>query len=62
MKYSEIEKKLKAAGCYWVYDGKRHPFWYSPVTDKTFPLSHHKSEEAKRGTMKDISKDAGVKL
>lgn len=62
MKYSEVEKKLKAAGCRWVRDGKRHPLWFSPITGKEFALSYHRSEEAKKGTLKDISKDAGVKL
>lgn len=62
MKYSEIERKLKKSGCYWVKDGKKHPIWYSPITKKEFQLSHHKSQEAKLGTLKSISKDSGVKL
>lgn len=49
MKYSEIERKLKKAGCYFVYDGD-HPYWYSPLTGNIFPLSHHKSQGAKWGT------------
>ena len=61
MKYSEIERKLKKAGCYFVYDGD-HPYWYSPLTGNIFPLSHYKSQEAKWGTMKAISKVSGVKL
>ena len=62
MKYSEIERKLKKAGCYWIRNGKRHPIWYSPITVKEFSLSYHLGEEAKFGTMKSISKDSGVKL
>lgn len=62
MKYSEIERKLKKAGCYWVRDGSRHPIWFSPITRKEFELSYHLSQEAKFGTMKSISKDSGVKL
>lgn len=61
MKYSEIEKKLRRSGCYLIRDGA-HPLWYSPMTGKTFPLSHHKTEEAKIGTLKAISKMSGVKL
>jgi len=34
MKYSEIERKLKKAGCYWKKDGKKHPIWYSPNNRK----------------------------
>jgi predicted RNA binding protein YcfA (HicA-like mRNA interferase family) len=62
MKYSEVEKKLKKAGCY--EDGKMggHPLWYSPITDKYFKMSHHKSEEIAKGTFKSICKDSGVKL
>ena len=61
MKYSELERKLKKAGCYYVYDGD-HPIWYSPITGQKFKLSHHISEEVKTGTLKAISKASGVKL
>lgn len=61
MKYSEIERKLRKAGCYLIRNGD-HPLWYSPTTGKVFPLSHHKLEEAKFGTLKSISKMSGVKL
>ncbi|MCL2245782.1 MAG: type II toxin-antitoxin system HicA family toxin [Lentimicrobiaceae bacterium] len=62
MRYSEIERKLKVAGCYCVSESGRHPLWYSPITKLKFSLSHHKSEEAKSGTVKSISKDSGVRL
>jgi hypothetical protein len=62
MKYSEIERKVKKAGCYYVRDGKRHPIWYSPLTGKEFDLSHHRSEEAKFGTLKSISAYSVVNL
>lgn len=62
MKYSEIERKLAKQGCMFLRDGKKHPIWFSPITGKEFQLSHHKSEEAKFGTMKSISKDSGVKF
>ena len=62
MKYSEVERKLKKGGCYWVKDGKKHPKWYSPVTGKYFELSYHRSEEVKPGTLNSISKISGVKL
>ncbi len=61
MKYKELEKKLKAAGCYPV--GKQmsgHPLWYSPITDKMFKMSNHGSEEVATGTLKAILKMAGV--
>lgn len=63
MKYSELEKKLKKAGC---YDIRRqmngHPLWYSPITGLNFKMSNHKSEEIAKGTLKAISKQSGVKL
>ena len=62
MKYSEIHKKLKKAGCRLDHNGKRHPIWYSPITGKYFETSHHGSEEAKKGTLKDIERRSGVKL
>ncbi|GHT14089.1 toxin HicA [Bacteroidia bacterium] len=62
MRYSEIERRVKKAGCRYVRDGKKHPIWYSPITGMEFQLSHHKSEEAKFGTQQSISKNSGVKL
>lgn len=41
---------------------EKHPLWYSPITGKEFVLSNHRSEEVKKGTLKDISKDSGVRL
>jgi predicted RNA binding protein YcfA (HicA-like mRNA interferase family) len=62
MKYSEVERKLKKAGCYCINENGRHPEWFSPFTDLTFYLSHHKSEEVKAGTLSKISKASGIKL
>lgn len=60
MKYSELEKKLKAAGCRFERNGKRHPLWYSPNTGNTAGLSYHRSEEVASGTLKDILTKMGV--
>ena len=62
MKYSEIERKLKKAGCYFYRSGGNHQIWFSPITNKKFALSHHKSEEAPIVTVKSISNNSGVKL
>lgn len=59
MKYHELEKKLKEAGCYQV-GSNRHPFWYSPITKMTFQTSHHGGKEVATGTLKKIMKDAGI--
>lgn len=61
MKYSELEKKLKKIGCYLFKDGSRHPIWKSPVTNKLFAMSYHKSQEVKNGTLNSIKKSAGLK-
>lgn len=61
MKYSEIHRKLKKAGCYEI-GTNRHPWWYSPITGKKFQTSHHESEEAASGTLRQIEKLSGVKF
>lgn len=60
MKYSELEKKLRKAGCYPIGNND-HPIWYSPITGKRFQTGHHKSEEVKKGTLEKILKMAGIK-
>lgn len=63
MKYSELHRKLKKAGCY--YTGQElagHPQWFSPITGKYFPTSHHDSREVTKSTLKNIIRDSGVKL
>ena len=61
MKYNELERLLKKAGCRLCDEEGRHPTWYSSKTGKYFQTSHHKSEEVKPGTLKSILKDAGLK-
>ncbi|MBO7603685.1 MAG: type II toxin-antitoxin system HicA family toxin [Bacteroidales bacterium] len=62
MKYSEIHRKLRRAGCFIVKNGKKHPIWKSPITGQFFETSYHESEEAKPGTKNDIAKRSGVAL
>lgn len=62
MKYKELERKLKANGCYPL--GKQmsgHPLWFSPITQKEFRMSNHGSEEVATGTLRSILKIAGIK-
>jgi len=61
MKYSELKKKLKNAGCYLYKQGANHEQWYSPKTDKIFQVGRHNSEEVAAGTLSDILKRAGLK-
>jgi len=60
MKYSEVERKLKKSGCYESGEMDGHPLWYSPITEKYFKMSRHKSKEIAKGTFFSIRKDSGV--
>lgn len=62
MKYKELEKMVKKAGCYDM--GRQmagHPLWYSPKTGLSFQMSNHGSEEVATGTLNKILKRAGLK-
>ncbi len=60
MKYSELERKLKSAGCRISREGSSHTMWYSPITGQTFPVGRHKNEEVAKGTLKSILRAAGL--
>lgn len=61
MKNSELKRLLKKNGCKHIgeYDG--HEKWYSPITEKEFPVPRHNSKELATGTANRILKDAGLK-
>lgn len=50
MRYSELEKLIKQAGCYILKEGANHSIWYSPITQKKFPVGRHRTEEVPTGT------------
>ena len=60
VKYSELYKRLREIKCCIVREGANHSMWYSPVTGKTFPVSHHKGQEVPTGTLKSIERDSGL--
>lgn len=60
MKYTELEKKLKKAGCYQIGNNS-HPVWYSPITGKKFNTGHHDTHEVNPTTLNKILKAAGIK-
>lgn len=62
MRYGEVHRILRRAGCIIVRYGSRHPIWKSPITGALFETSYHESEEAKKGTLADIEQRSGVKL
>jgi predicted RNA binding protein YcfA (HicA-like mRNA interferase family) len=59
MKTSEMIKLLKKAGCKKIRDGGDHEIWYSPITNKQFPVWRH-GKEIPTGTAEKIKKEAGV--
>lgn len=60
MKVSELVRVLTKAGCYIYRHGSNHDIWYSPITNQTFPVSRHESQELRQGTLKSIKKMAGI--
>lgn len=60
MRYSELEKLLRKAGCEVAREGRNHCIWYSPKTEKTFTVGRHKTEEVPIGTLKSIMRSAGL--
>lgn len=60
MKTTELLKLLKKEGIEFKEHGKRHDMYYSPKTEKTFPVPRHKAE-IPIGTLNSILKDAGLK-
>lgn len=61
MRVSELIKKPVQNGVVLKREGGRHDLYYSPVTQKTFPVSRHRTEELPAGTLAAILKQAGVK-
>lgn len=61
MRYSELEKELRAAGCRILREGKNHTIWYSPITGQQFTVPRHKTQEVPKGTLENIRRAAGLK-
>lgn len=62
MKYTELEKRLRKAGCFDTGEqANGHPIWHSPITGMDFRMSNHHSEEVATGTLNKILKVAGIK-
>lgn len=54
----DVRAILDQAGCYFVRHGKGdHDIWYSPITDKRFPVD---SKIKSRHTANGIMKQAGL--
>lgn len=62
MKYNELAKIVKKAGCYQTgREMAGHPLWYSPKTNREFKMSNHGAQEVAKGTLNSILKAAGLK-
>ena len=61
MTHSELKRQLKAIGCYVIREGKNHELWFSPITNKQFPVGRHDKQEVAVGTLKSIKRDSGLK-
>jgi len=61
IKYSELKKILRRAGCCLSREGSRHEVWFNPKTGKYFEVGRHNSHDVKKGTLNSILKDAGIK-
>ncbi len=59
MKQSELLKLFRVYGIKLILHGKKHDIYYSPITNKQFPVPRHANEIA-TGTLKSIKKDAGI--
>lgn len=63
MKYNELHRKLRKAGCYPTGESVNgHPEWYSPITGQYFTTGYHGKEEVATGTFGSIRKASGVKM
>ncbi len=60
MRYSELEKQLREAGCEIHREGKSHTMWINPQTGVKFMVPRHKTQEVPIGTLKSIKKSAGL--
>lgn len=60
MKTAELLKLFKKSGIVLKAHGKKHDMYYSPITNKTFPVPRHKTE-IPIGTLNSMLKDAGIK-
>lgn len=60
MKYNELSRLLSSKGCRTVRQGGNHEIWYSPLTDKVFPMPRNQSQEVSKNTLNNILKQSGI--
>lgn len=57
MRYNELTKRLRKAGCYVTRHGARHDLWFSPITGVEKAVPRHSTQEVKKGTLRTIEKE-----
>lgn len=62
MKTTELVRRLKAAGCWFLEEGKNHSWWWSSITNRKFQVPRHAAHDIGRNLLKDIEKQSGVKF
>lgn len=62
MKISELKKKLKAFGCFYIGEGKNHEWWWSPVSERHFQIPRHMTADIGKELLKYIKEQSGIKL
>jgi len=60
MKYSELYRKLKKAGCFLLRHGGRHDIWSNPANGKSAVVLRHGTGEVPQGTLKSIYQELGL--
>lgn len=61
MKFSELRRLLEKAGCEIKRNGANHDIYYSPISENSFPVGRHLSQEVPTGTLNSILKQAGLR-
>ena len=60
VKYSELYRKLKKAGCFLLRHGGRHDIWLNPANGKSVAVPRHGTEEVNIRTLKSIYQELGL--
>ena len=60
MKYNELYKKLRKAGCFLLQHGKRHDRWRNSHNGKETMVPRHGTQEVPEGTLKTIYQELGL--
>lgn len=60
MKYSELYRKLRGAGCLPLRSGGRHDIWENPLNGRRVAIPRHGTAEVPPGTLKSIYRGLGL--